>query len=108
MNFDDFWNIYPRKVGKISARTMWDKCLRAGYDPADIVKGAKAYAKQITGTDPQYIKHPDGWLRAGRWMDELPVPIDLATFRANLEAERKAREDARAWRERILNPRQVQ
>ena len=39
MNFERFWSLYPRKVAKRTAQKAWDKELRAGTDPAEIIAG---------------------------------------------------------------------
>ena len=73
--FDDFWAVYPRKVGKIDARKAWDKAIRDGCDPQVIVDGARAYA--ANSHDKQFVKYPQGWLNGHRWEDEvedLPKP----------------------------------
>jgi hypothetical protein len=69
-----FWDAYPRKVGKQAARRSWDRAIRAGVDPAEIVAGARRYAAD-PNRDPQYTKHPQGWLTDGRWADVDPLPV---------------------------------
>lgn len=67
--FDQFWAIYPRKVGKGVARKAWIKALKE--TPAEqIISGAEQYARQRAGEDPKYTAHPSSWLAAERWMDE--------------------------------------
>lgn len=74
--FDEFWAVYPKRVAKVAARRRWDTLIRRGTDPQEIINGAKAYAAQVRGTEPQFIKQPDGWLNAGRWQDEvLPAAV---------------------------------
>lgn len=69
--FDEFWSVYPRKVGKIAARKNWDRLLTKGIDQQEVINGAKAYAQTQLGADPTKVKHPQGWLSDGRWEDEL-------------------------------------
>jgi hypothetical protein len=67
--FDRFWSVYPRKVGKGVARKAWTKALKE--TPADqIISGAEQYARQRAGEDPKYTAHPATWLAAERWTDE--------------------------------------
>lgn len=73
--FDEFWAAYPKHVAKQAARRRWDTRLREGVDPQAIIDGARAYARQVNGSDPQFVKQPDGWLLAGRWEDERAAPV---------------------------------
>lgn len=68
--FNEFWEAYPKHVAKAAARRRWDTLIQNGADPDEIIAGARAYAEQVRGTDPQFVKQPDGWLLAGRWEDE--------------------------------------
>jgi hypothetical protein len=78
--FDEFWSVYPKRVAKQAARRRWDTLIRRGTNPTEIIAGARTYAQQVHGTDPQFIKQPDGWLNAGRWEDETPPPAPLLAF----------------------------
>jgi hypothetical protein len=71
--FDEFWAVYPRRIGKAAARRKWDVAVRS-TSPAVIIDGARAYAATRAGTDPQYIAHPTTWLNQGRWEDEHLEP----------------------------------
>lgn len=68
-HFDEFWAIYPRKVGKGQARTAFTKALRKAHI-GDILEGCRKYAEQRTGQDPSYTAHPATWLNGERWLDE--------------------------------------
>lgn len=79
--FDQFWSVYPRKVGKGVARKAWIKALKE--TPAEqIIAGAEQYARQRAEQDPKYTAHPSSWLAAERWTDE-PDP----EFRGGSRAE---------------------
>jgi len=76
--FDEFWELYPRKVGKGAARKAWDK-LQLTADLAEII--AKAIRKQRswdqwTRDGGQYIPHPATWLNQQRWEDEGMQQVD--------------------------------
>lgn len=68
--FAEFWVCYPRKKGKQQALRAWEKAIKTGVEPAAIIEGAKRYALERDGEDPQYTAHPATWLNAGRWDDE--------------------------------------
>ena len=71
--FEDFWAIYPRKVGKLAAKRAWDKIRPT---PEIVEAMAKALEWQCPEwDDPQFIPHPASWLNAGRWMDEPSLPM---------------------------------
>lgn len=74
--FGEFWEVFPKRVAKAAAQRRWKTVVSSGVDPEAIIGGAKRYADQVRGTDPAFIKQPDGWLLAGRWEDE-----ELATTR---------------------------
>lgn len=70
--FAAFWNAYPRKVAKGAARKAWDKAIKAGAEPADVVLGARRYATdpRRNDSDIRYTAHPATWLNSERWADE--------------------------------------
>ena len=93
--FDDFWKVYPKRVGKPLARARWDAITGPGLKtrvldkssgtfvhielaatPAEIIEGAKRYRDSQIGPDykvkddGKYTLHPATFLNQGRWMDE--------------------------------------
>ncbi len=70
--FDDFWSVYPRRVGKDAARRAFAKAARsAGADV--VVEGARRFAADPNLPEKQFIPHPSTWLARGSWEDE-PLP----------------------------------
>jgi uncharacterized protein YdaU (DUF1376 family) len=70
MQFEAFWGIYPRLVGKGAAEKALYKALEiASFDV--IMAGVKRYAAQRQGQDPQYTKHPATWLHQECWSDGI-------------------------------------
>lgn len=67
--FEDFWNVYPHKVGKPSARRAWRAALKR-CDPAVLIEGARWYAANTLGFQARYMKQPAGWLNDDRWKTE--------------------------------------
>jgi hypothetical protein len=87
-DFDSFWNAYPRRLGdegKGPAKDLFEKAVKSGINPKDIIFAAKKYAeleKPRAGT--QYIMQAQKWLRHRRWEDfpaptllEAPVPTQV-------------------------------
>lgn len=75
--FDQWWPFYPRKVSRKKARERFPKAIesiqkREGCDAqaalAFLIDRTKRYADSC---DPQFLKHPDGWLYGERFFDEL-------------------------------------
>jgi hypothetical protein len=69
--FDEFWRVYPRRVGKAAARKAWLKATRVA-PPEDIIAGAERAARswKAAQTPLQYVPHPATWLNAERWTDD--------------------------------------
>ena len=69
--FQRFWQHYPLKVGKGDAEKAFKAAIKeASFE--DIFTGTRRYSDYVRrkGTPKKYIKHPAGWLRAKRWLDE--------------------------------------
>ena len=72
--FEEFWSLYPRKVGKLKAfqsfkkinpnKQLFDTMMEALRDNIE----SNAQWKRDNG---QYIPHPTTWLNQGRWFDEI-------------------------------------
>lgn len=69
--FDAFWEVYPRKVGKRAARRAWESACRDST-PSAIIAGAARYAAD-PNREPAYTAHPSTWLNRGGWDDD-PIP----------------------------------
>jgi hypothetical protein len=74
--FDDFWNAYPRKVGKQAAMKAFAKVIK-NNEPEVIIEGAKRYAQDPNRVEA-FTAHPTTWLNAGRWNDD-PLPERILT-----------------------------
>ena len=60
IDFDNFWNLYPKKVAKSEALRAWNKATKK--KPADeLLKLTKAYAESKLPED-KYIPYPASWL----------------------------------------------
>ena len=73
-DFEIFWKLYPKKVGKGLAYKIW---ARLKPNPIlqnlilEAVKGQKK-SRQWREDDGKYIPHPSTWLNQRRWEDEAP------------------------------------
>lgn len=63
-DFEDFWEVYPRKVGKGDAYKKYQTRIKDGWSPAELLRAAKAYRTKVINehTEQQYIKHPKTFL----------------------------------------------
>lgn len=72
--FELFWQAYPKKVGKDSARKAFDKRKPDEQMVSEMVRALEIQkqTEQWTKNNGEFVPHPATWLNAGRWMDELP------------------------------------
>lgn len=80
-DFNRFWTLYPRKVGKGAARKAWAAALRrADEGAASIIAGITVQTsldRFDTREDGRFIPHPATWLNADRWLDGMePEPAE--------------------------------
>lgn len=63
-DFEDFWNSYPRKVGKGEAYKKYLARLNDGWSPEQLLQSAKKYRSQVVNerTEEKYIKHAKTFL----------------------------------------------
>ena len=76
--FDEFWNGYPKRVGRIAARNAYNSALKLpGVDHAKIMTGLARYQP-----DEGFECNPRTWLKEGRWDDDFkpttPKPRDVS------------------------------
>ena len=69
--FDEFWNVYPRKIGKVECFPTWEKLIASGEQPSLIIQCADNYAKDCLSkqTEETFIKHPKTFLNKERYKD---------------------------------------
>lgn len=76
VRFEDFWKLYPRKIGKEAAAKAW-KAAAKKADPSEIVTALRTQLPSLQMqrcTDGDYRPHPATWLNQGRWADEVDTP----------------------------------
>lgn len=80
--FERFWQTYPRKASKGSARRAWAKAVRI-TSPEEIIASAGRYAAD-PNRDDAYTAHPATWLNGERWLDSsLPARESTAGRRVS-------------------------
>ena len=70
--FSEFWNLYPKKVGKGNALKTWNR-IKHPKEVLDKIKIALAWqitSNQWTKEHGQYIPNPATYLNQNRWEDE--------------------------------------
>lgn len=73
MTFENFWQQYPKKVGKLTAKRSWEKLSLDNQQKAleAIAEHRKYWAAK--GTDWEFIPHASTWLNQERFEDELVI-----------------------------------
>jgi hypothetical protein len=71
--FDEFWNLYPKKIDKAQAKRQFKRALnRVAFE--DILAGVIKFANDPNLPDEKrFIKNPATWLNADGW-EEGPLP----------------------------------
>jgi len=69
--FDEFWNLYPKKIAKADALKAWNKATKT-KTADELLKLTKAYAEGKLPED-KYIPYPASWLNK-----ELYESVELA------------------------------
>lgn len=70
-SFDDFWDRYPRKVGKGAAQSRWRRLSTADRSAVLAAVPDHVARWREMRTETQFIPHPATWLSQRRWEDQL-------------------------------------
>jgi len=70
-HFEDFWSVYPRKVGKAMAKKAWLKMVRSEDVQRAIAENIEQRVLQGEWSDVKFIPHPSTYLNQERWEDDL-------------------------------------
>lgn len=89
--FDEFWQLYPRKIGKEAARKIFEKL------PEDVQEGAivglvNHLEAEAFSSERCYIKHPSTWLNQKVYLDE-PEKRSFKKPQIGPSSNRKALDD---------------
>ena len=89
-DFKDFWENYPRKIGKGKARERYQEQLETA-SPDVLLDAVKNFAEEcrVQQTEKRYIPYPSTWLNQGRWKDYgvAPKPAAGKVHQASMWAE---------------------
>jgi DNA-binding transcriptional MocR family regulator len=67
--FDEWWALYPKKVGKGQARRAWGAAVKKAGVPA-LMAALTAQRASLLAREPQFIPNPSTWLTGERWEDQ--------------------------------------
>lgn len=69
--FDDFWNLYPRKLKKQKAKEWFEKNKPSDELFTIMITALKKFidSKEWKSNNGQFIPHPTTWLNQKRWED---------------------------------------
>lgn len=83
-----YYHAYPRKMEPLKAKRAFEKAVKNGADPREIIEGARRFAAATAAKGKTYIPYPASWLNAGGWMNEAgdiapvePTPWQKKTAR---------------------------
>lgn len=73
--FDEVWELYPKKQGKQNALKAYIKARKDGVDKDDIINGINNYIFYIKkmNIEPKYIKQGSTWFNQRCWGDDYTV-----------------------------------
>jgi hypothetical protein len=73
--FEEFWELYPRKVAKAKAWDKWQKLKPDETLFGEIMAGLRKYveSKQWHNDNGRYVPYPITFLNQERWKDEIDV-----------------------------------
>lgn len=97
LDFERWWDRYPRKIDKGTARTRYIARRRQGITAEQLVAARDNYARSVEGVEQRVIKYPATFLHGAdgpwsEWVDGAPegaagAPVDpLGATRALIEA----------------------
>jgi hypothetical protein len=73
--FDDFWDLYPKKVDKQKALKAFQQIAKQKTATVEeVISGLRKQLPDFESRDPKYVPHPTTWLNAARWDDEPQTP----------------------------------
>lgn len=77
--FEEFWNRYPKKVGKTLAHTAWKKAKVKVDDVLNTLQW-QVQSEQWQKQSGQFIPNPTTYINQGRWHDEPTAELSGSPF----------------------------
>lgn len=79
--FNDLWDIYPRKERKNDAFKAYSKAIKKGVEHTTIQNGLKSYIEYVKAnqTETKYIKQGGTWFSQECWNDEYKIDSNPKT-----------------------------
>ena len=79
--FNDLWDIYPRKERKNDAFKAYSKAIKKGVEHTTIQNGLKSYIEYVKAnqTETKYIKQGGTWFNQECWNDEYTIDSNPKT-----------------------------
>jgi len=80
-SFVRFWQAYPRKIGKKTAKQKFDSILKKTKDQDALLEtifsaiDIQKHSEQWQKDGGQFIPHPTTWLNQERWNDEIELNL---------------------------------
>ena len=74
--FDEFWAMYPRRVGRGAAQKKFTKALTRD-SIKNIMTGLTAMVETCRATEKRFIPHAATWLHQDRWLDEIETEQEI-------------------------------
>ena len=78
--FEEFWQSYPKKVGKGQAQKTWDKLKIKVIDEILASLKWQRVCEQWQKDGGQFIPNPSTYLSQQRWLDEQPMPTKVIAY----------------------------
>ena len=76
--FAEFWETYPRRVGRKAAEKKYAALATCEEVHTAIMHGLRQQLPAMRAKEIEFVPHPATWLNQGRWMDETVKPkLDL-------------------------------
>lgn len=69
-DFNEWYAAYPKHVSRGAAVTAYGKARKSGVTAEELLSGARRYAAERKGQDPQFTAGPAPWLNQERWTDD--------------------------------------
>jgi hypothetical protein len=85
--FEEFWSLYPRRVGRGKAEASFSKALKQAPFSL-IMHGLRQQMAYLESKSMDLRPHPTTWLNQKRWLDD-PQPVQRNNNRTIVDAARE-------------------